>query len=164
MPVWQHGLDEWPVGQTIGEAHHHHRAFLCEAEEARLLPAIRRRQRHAGKNRQIRVELAIRQQHLHIHGEAQAEAVAQAGRRRRIRYRHHAAEAGQVITAGQLGELPLYAAADCVVHLMAILLSASVTLVMRSPWRRYPHAAARPRSRIVGHNHEIRPLQPGALG
>ncbi|EPM83667.1 hypothetical protein A260_23885, partial [Pseudomonas syringae pv. actinidiae ICMP 19068] len=43
-------------------------------------------------------------------------------------------EARQVIAASEFRELPLYAALDCVVHLIAICVPASVTFVIRSPW------------------------------
>ncbi|MCY1376302.1 hypothetical protein D9M69_637810 [compost metagenome] len=126
-------MDVRLVGQAVGEAHDHGGPFLGEAEHARFLTSGRRRQGHAGEDRQGSVRLAIGQQHLHVHGEARAEVVAQAVAVRGVRYCDHTTKARQVVTAAEFGELPLYGAADCVFHRSAIWLPANITEVTRSP-------------------------------
>ena len=106
--------------QAVGEAHHNLGAFLGECVDAHFLATGGQRQRHAGKDRQLGVWLAVRPQDLDVDGIARPEIVTDAGAGRGIGYGDNTGKAWQVVTAGKFGELSFYAAADCVVHRMAI--------------------------------------------
>ncbi|MNH32897.1 hypothetical protein D3C79_933700 [compost metagenome] len=119
--------------QTVGEAHHHTGAFLGKAEQPHFVAADRHGQRYAGEDRQVWIWLAVFAQDLDISGQAWPEVIAHARVGRGISDADHPAKPWQVVLARQFRELPLYAAADHIFHLMAIWLPERATAVTRSP-------------------------------
>ena len=73
-------------------------------------------------------------EHFDIDRIARPEVVTHRGVDRSVSHSHHAGKARQVIPTGEFRKKAFYTALDCVVHRMAICVSASVTLVIRSPW------------------------------
>ncbi|MNX49526.1 hypothetical protein D3C86_801310 [compost metagenome] len=132
--VRQDRLDERLARQSVGERHNHAGAFLREGEEPHFVAAHRHRQGDSSKHGQLRIRLVVLAQEFEVYSEAWAEVVADPGAGRCISHTHHTGKAWQVIAASEFGKLPLYAAADCVFHRIAIWLPVSVTLVIRSPW------------------------------
>ena len=120
--------------QAVGEAHHNLGAFLGKRIDAHFLATGGQRQRHAGQYRQPGIWFAIRPHDLNVDRIARPEVVTDPGAGRGVCHGDNPSKAWQVVTTGEFGELSFYAAADCVVHRMAIWLSMSATLVMRSPW------------------------------
>src|SRR3990167_5842864 len=132
--VGQDGLDIGLVRQAVGEAHHNLGAFLWKGIDAHFLATGGQWQRHARQDRQLAVWLAVRPHDLDVDRIARPEVITDPGAGRGVGHGDNAGKAWQVVTTGEVGKLSFYAAADCVVHRMAIWLSMSATLVMRSPW------------------------------
>lgn len=129
----QNCLDIGLVRQTVGKANHNLGALLGKRIDAHLFATGGQWEWHAGQDRQLGVWLAVRPHDLDIDRIARPEVVTDTGAGRGVGHGDNPGKAWQVITAGQFGKLSFYAAADCVVHRIAIWLSMSATLVMRSP-------------------------------
>ena len=132
--VGQDRLDIGLVRQAVGKAHHNLGAFLGKRIDAHLFATGGQWEWHAGQDRQLGVWLAVPAHDFDVDRIARPEVVTDSGAGRGVGHPDNPGKAWQVLTAGEFGELSFYAPGDCVVHRMAIWLSMSATLVMRSPW------------------------------
>ncbi|MNN03448.1 hypothetical protein D3C81_1161360 [compost metagenome] len=130
----QDAVDEGLVWQALGEADNHGRAFLGEAEKSHFIAARGHRQRHAAQSRHRAIRLTGFVQDLQVHRKARPKVIANARAGGGICHPDNPGHAWQVIAATQLREHALYAAPDCVFHLIAISVPTRATEVTRSPW------------------------------